>query len=97
MVKRPPLRRLKHDVLRVLARGPHDAGEVARDANFWPIRAVYPYMRRSERQGLVRGSVRFRKVEYTITGKGRPDCAGLKHTHAISSGGIAISERLVKK
>ena len=65
-------RHLKGDVLRLLANGrgwSHE--EIARDAGFWPIRSVSTYMRRLERQKLVRSARPWRRIVWFITSKGR--------------------------
>ncbi len=65
-------RHLKRDVLKLLADGRGwNAGEIARDARFWPIRSVSTYMRRLERQKLVRSARPWRRLYWYITEKGR--------------------------
>ncbi len=66
------MRHLKKAVLEVLTDGrSHDALAVAQGASFFPSRAVYPYMRRLERQRLVESECIGRRRYYRITEKGR--------------------------
>ena len=74
-MKRATKRHLKRDVLGLLAKGGSwGHGEIARNADFWPIRAVSTYMRRLERQGLVRSVRSYKRVVWQIAEKG---CARL--------------------
>jgi predicted transcriptional regulator len=71
-MKRAAKRHLKRDVLGLLARsGSLGHQEIARNANLWPIRAVSTYMRRLERQGLVRSARPHKRVIWQIAEKGR--------------------------
>jgi hypothetical protein len=71
-MKRAAKRHLKRDVLGLLAKGGSwGHGEIARNADFWPIRAVSTYMRRLERQGLVRSARPYKRVIWRIAEKGR--------------------------
>lgn len=64
------MRHLKRDVLAAMADGrPRSAGTIAAAADFFPIRAVYRYMRRLEWQGLVI-RVDGRRVGWGMTVKG---------------------------
>jgi predicted transcriptional regulator len=64
-------RHLKCDVLRLFAEGGSwQHGEIAPDANFWPIRVVSTYMRRLERQGLVQSARPYKRGVWRITEKG---------------------------
>jgi hypothetical protein len=71
-MKRAAKRLLKWDVLGLLAQGGSwGHGEVARNAHSWPIRAVSTYMRRLERQGLVRSVRSYKRVVWQIAERGR--------------------------
>jgi len=71
-MKRAAKRHLKRDVLGLLAKGGSwGHGEIARHAHFWPIRSVSTYMRRLERQGLVRSARPYKRVIWRIAKKGR--------------------------
>jgi hypothetical protein len=84
-MKRATKRHLKRDVLGLLAKGGSwGHGEIARNADFWPIRAVSTYMRRLERQGLVRSVRSYKRVVWQIAEKG---CAiGCTGSSAILNG-----------
>jgi hypothetical protein len=66
-----PKRHLKRIVLAALRE--HRAlttGEIAREASFWPIKDVHPYLRRLERQKLVRSARPGRVLVWYLTQKG---------------------------
>ena len=78
----------KMKVLGLLARnGPMTPQEIAVRLRFYPIRAIYTYLRRQARNGLITRGRRFRRGQmiYALTDKGRARLAWLNSQLALTT------------